>query len=324
MIVRTLALAGLVLVVMTPLARAGDVGAALSWTRLPGAERCLDAPELARAVEARIGAVLVTPAHAALSIEGRIAPRSGGGWRAVIAVAHAGRPATSQRTIETANRDCRVLDASLALVVALLVDPTQSPPPSPPQPEVIIREVPVIVHEPWHVALVLRAAGEWGALADLTGGGEVAVVVTPPRLWDVELVGFWDHSVEVATDLADRTVRETLAGGSVAVCPRWQVDTLGLVACGGVRLARLAWRGHGFDQNSDGSALVPALAGDARIEAPLGSWLRVVAGLGVRVPLRHVSLSYNRSASVGGGVIEIDHTALASLILTVGVVAWLF
>ncbi|MEO8550454.1 MAG: hypothetical protein ABI678_10785, partial [Kofleriaceae bacterium] len=141
-------------------------GAALSWTRLPGAEACLDAPALARAVEARIGAVLVTPSHAELSIEGRIAPRAGGGWRAVVAVAHPGQAATNQRAIETASANCHVLDGSLALVVALLVDPSGAPPAAPPPPEVIIREVlvPVAVHDPWRLALAVRGAGEWGAL----------------------------------------------------------------------------------------------------------------------------------------------------------------
>lgn len=315
--IRVVALA---IVLWSTRALAGDAGAALSWTRLPGAERCIDAPELARAVEARIGAVLVTPAHAALSIEGRIAPRSGGGYRAVVAVAHAGQPATQQRQIETASGDCRVLDSSLALVVALLVDPTQVPPPTPPPREVIIREVPVLVHEPWHLAIALRAVGEWGALAHVTGGGELAVIVTPPRLWDVELSAFWDRHVDVTADLADRSVTERFAGGAVAVCP----IAGPFAACGGIRFARLAWQGRGFDQDLEGSALVPALTADARLALPIAPWLDVVADLGARVPLRHVSLAYVRSASAGGGEVEVDHTQAVSLALALGVVARAF
>jgi hypothetical protein len=299
--------------------------AALSWTRLPGAEQCIDAPALARAVEARIGEVLVTPSHAEVSIEGRIAPRSGGGWRAVVAVAHSGEAATSQRSIETSTKDCHVLDGSLALVVALLVDPTGAPPAPPPPPEVIIREVrvPVVVHDPWHLAVALRGESEWGALASLTGGGELAAIVTPPGAWDVELSAFWDHSVLVTTDLPGRDVREMFAGIALATCPAWSIGALRLAACGGARLARFAWHGHGFDQDLEGSTLIPAITAEARLELPLTEWLRFAVGAGVRVPVRSVDLSYERSASAGGEDVEIDRTGL-SLAASLGVVARAF
>jgi hypothetical protein len=99
---------------------------------------------------------------------------------------------------------------------------------------------------------------------------------------------------------------------------------LRFAACGGVRIARFAWRGRGFDQDLDGSTIVPALAADARLAAPVARWLDVVAGLGVRVPLRHVALTYTRSPSAGGEQVEIDRTQAVSLALTLGVVARVF
>ena len=316
----------LVALVLFALAAVADAApAALSWTRLPGAEQCIDAPALARAVEARIGEVLVTPSHADVSIEGRIAPRSGGGWRAVVAVAHPGQAATSQRSIETSTKDCHVLDGSLALVVALLVDPTGAPPAPPAPPEVIIREVrvPVIIYDPWHLAIAVRGVGEWGALASVTGGGELAAIVSPPGLWDLELSASWDRSASVTTDLAGRDVRESLAGVALAACPGWPIGALRLAACGGVRLSRFAWRGRGFDQDLDGSALIPAITAEARLELPLARWLGLAAGIGLRVPVRGVDLSYERSASAGGEVVEIDRTGL-SLAASLGVIARAF
>ncbi|HEY0251502.1 MAG TPA: hypothetical protein VGC41_08240 [Kofleriaceae bacterium] len=304
--------------VATTLAHAD--GAALSWTRLPGAEKCIDAPELARSVEARIGEVLVTPAHASLSIEGRIAQRSGGGWRAVVAVAHPGQPATNQRAIETSRSDCRVLDASLALVVALLVDPVRAPPPPAPTPDVIIREVRVVVHEPWHGDVALRGEGEWGALSNLTGGAELAIAITPPGAWPIELSGWWDAAISTDADLAGRSVHEALAGGSIATCPAWPVGRIRIAGCAGVRLGDLRYRGSGFDRDVAGSELVPAITADARLLLPLGSRIDLVANAGIRVPLRRVELAYEST----GAEMAVDAPASVALAIGIGVLARVF
>ncbi len=300
---------------------------ALSWTRMPGAERCIDAPVLARDVEARVGSVLVTPSHAELSIEGRIAPRAGGGWRAVVAVAHVGQPTSSQRTLETRSDDCRVLDAPIALVIALLIDPSGGPPTPPPAatPEVIVREVrvevPVLVRDPWHVALAVRGDGELGSLPSLALGGSLAVLVEAPRLPLVELAASATPMQTVSSNLPGRTVDHSVIAGAIAACPARTVGAVRALACGGVRVARLSSAGHGFEQELASAILVPSLALDARIELRLGATFSLVAGAGLRAPLRDVKIAYERSAAAGGGDVIIWDASPVSLWLAVGVLA---
>ncbi|MBW2461732.1 MAG: hypothetical protein JRH11_08800 [Deltaproteobacteria bacterium] len=96
----------------------------LSWVRLPGAEDCATAPELARAVEARLGReVFVAPRNAELSVEGRVAPGDGGGFTATFAVATAGGEVLGQRELGTESEDCSELTATVAFVVAVMIDP---------------------------------------------------------------------------------------------------------------------------------------------------------------------------------------------------------
>ncbi|RLB57111.1 MAG: hypothetical protein DRJ42_01400 [Deltaproteobacteria bacterium] len=96
----------------------------LSWVRLPGAEDCATAPELARAVEARLGReVFVAPRNAELSVEGRVAPGDGGGFTATFAVATAGGEVLGERELGTESEDCSELTATVAFVVAVMIDP---------------------------------------------------------------------------------------------------------------------------------------------------------------------------------------------------------
>lgn len=292
--------------------------ASLSWTRLPGAEHCIDAPGLARAVEARIGEVLVTPAHADRSVEGRIGPRPGGGWRAVIAIGRANRPLTNTRTIETVEADCRGLDDALTLVVALLVDPSGTPPPPPLPPPV--REVRVAVHEPWHLALASRAEVEAGVLEGAAWAGTLALVVDAPRLPQIELAGTYAPARAIATDLPGREVRETFASGAISVCPAIPLGEVRIAACGGVRLGRLAWRGRGFEEDLAGSTLVTALGIDTRVERVLAGPIAMYAVLGARLALRDVTLRYARSAAAGGGMVEVADTERGSVWLGLGLI----
>jgi hypothetical protein len=103
---------------------AAERTSSLSWVRLPGAERCATAPELARAVESRLAReVFVAPRHADLSVEGRVTPRDGGGYTATFAVATADGTVLGERTLDSADPDCHALTETVAFVVAVLIDP---------------------------------------------------------------------------------------------------------------------------------------------------------------------------------------------------------
>lgn len=286
--------------------------ASLSWTRRAGAEACIDARALATAVETRIGhAVLVAPSLAEVSIEGQV-ERRGRGWRAtVIATRPDGAPVT-RRTLDTAEVDCRALDPALTLVIALIVDPAGAPPPPDPAPKVVIREIVREVIPPWQLALAGTAALEVGALPRATVVGEAAIRAVPPGLPELVLSGFAAPHQERAVDT--RRVRFGLAGLGLAICPERGRGPWRFAACGGARLAWIAWKGQGFDRDAEGRDAIPALTLDARVERRLAGPLALYVVAGVRAPLRRLRVTYAQSASVmGPPEVVVDEAARASL-----------
>ena len=107
-------------------ARAEEPRAAtVSWVRLPGAEGCMSARELAEAITARLGPqAIVVPTRAELFVEGRIAPSpEGEGYEVAFVMADAGGAPLGTREIASEANDCRAFDASIALVASLMIDP---------------------------------------------------------------------------------------------------------------------------------------------------------------------------------------------------------
>jgi hypothetical protein len=273
----------------------------LSWTRLPGAESCIGAGELARKVEERLGrSALVAPSQADRSVEAHVEPRRGGGWQASLALADRSGTILRERALETREPSCRALDDALVLVIALLVDPEGTPrPPPEPAPRVVIREVvrTVRVREPWSMAAAGGASVEAGVLPDPALAASLALAIDPPGLPALELAGFASLEGEDEAELAGRGAALRVFGASAAVCPRL---TGWLEACGAARMAWLRWRGDGFEEVESGSAAVPALGAAARGELPLGGPFTAVPEAGVWLPLRRVSVRYELSPSVAG------------------------
>jgi hypothetical protein len=104
---------------------APPAGYALHWVRAEGAERCIDPRALAARVEALTGPVFVAPAAAEISFEGEIAP-DGRGFRARLVSSRADGVPRGERILNTSSADCRALDAALAFVIALTIDPSMS------------------------------------------------------------------------------------------------------------------------------------------------------------------------------------------------------
>jgi hypothetical protein len=275
---------------------------ALSWSRLPGAESCVGAAELARRVEERLGrAALVAPSQADRSVEGRVSRRRGGGWQAALVLADASGAIQSERALETRERDCRALDEALVLVIALLIDPDGAPPPPPPEPEprVVIREVvrEVRVRQPWRLAGRSGIEVEQGALPDLAWAVLIAAAIDPPGLPLAEIAGFATLAEEAGAALPERSAEMRMAGAALAMCPavtRW------LRACGVGRLAWFRWRGDGFEIGDGGTTVVPSLGAEGRFELPIAGPLAVSLTGGARVPLRRVTVTYQLSPSVSG------------------------
>lgn len=101
-------------------------GPALNWVRLPGAEACIAAPELAQRVEERLArAVFVVDSQALLTLDGVVQP-SGSGFTARIALSDRDGRMLGERTLQTAQPACRELDDALVLVIALTLSPERS------------------------------------------------------------------------------------------------------------------------------------------------------------------------------------------------------
>jgi len=99
-------------------------GPALHWVRLPGAESCITAAELAQRVEARLErGVFVLPQHAELAVEGHVRPRAEGGFVASLAVSNRAGVLLGARDLESPDADCRALDDALILITALTLFP---------------------------------------------------------------------------------------------------------------------------------------------------------------------------------------------------------
>ncbi|MBN8609268.1 MAG: hypothetical protein J0L92_01700 [Deltaproteobacteria bacterium] len=108
--------------------------ASLGWSRGPGTEMCATAIQLGEEVEAILGRdVLVAAPDAELSLEGRI-ERAGEGFRAVIAVTRRDGSSEGERIYTHPGVNCRDATESIALILALLIDPDAEPPSDEPDP----------------------------------------------------------------------------------------------------------------------------------------------------------------------------------------------
>ncbi|WP_437963500.1 hypothetical protein WMF04_27660 [Sorangium sp. So ce260] len=303
---RLAALVSLVAAARPAAAASGEQTASLSWVRLGGAEACVGARALAQAVEARLGrAALVSAARADLTIEGRIAPGDGGGWRAVIAVADAGGALLGTREIATPSRRCDAIDDDLALAIALMIDPDArlspgppppappappAPPPAPP-PQVVVQRIlipasppaPRAPPAPWRLEI---GAGPLFGLGLLPAPGVAATIrarVTPPGFWSFEVGGaVWAPNEATAGALATRF---SWGEGFVSACPVSLGDETQLSACAGVRLGAMSTGSFGFDVNLAEDRITAGGALDVRLARRLLGPLTAGIGLGLVVPL---------------------------------------
>jgi hypothetical protein len=217
--------------------------ASLAWVRSAGAESCIGPAALSEAVAKKLGReAIATPSRANLAIEGHIERVSAGGpWRATLAVVSETGQIQGLRELHGAEPDCRTLDESLALVIALLIEPgailTPEPrlpeaPPSPlatppPFPAVPLRpvltsEAPVVEPKPapsaqrWPFAVGAGVLEGIGLLPGAAFPG-IALVArfTPPRWPEIELdAAYWTPRSSGTPGAAF-----SLGWGSISLCP---------------------------------------------------------------------------------------------------------
>ncbi len=285
----------------------------LSWLRMPGAEGCVTTQALARAVEERLGrSAFVSAAQADLSVEGSVAPRPRG-YRAQITVRDAKGDTLGTREIERDAATCAELTDSIALVVALMIDPDAAtkpkpapapPPPAPPPPPVVIvREKPVIVErpappekkrEPWRFDGGAGLTAATGLAPTVAPGIMATALIYPPGL-PVGFHGF--ASLFLPTEArgvgATATVDMGYLGGSL--CPTLRGKRASLMACVGGHLGLLRPRAQvGSSPISESVLPLWNLLGELRLSVPLVHPIGVFLGIGGVLPLLRPSFEYRR------------------------------
>lgn len=277
---------------------AEPVVAGLDWRREPGAEHCLSAAGLQKAVESRLGRRVFVPLKQAdVVVRARLEPADGGeGWTAELSLASAAGQPMGKRVLSTRADDCSALDASLALVVALMIDiprselpppPKSTPaPPAPPTTQIRLpRETPA-PRRPWGIEGHARGVAALGLMPGAAFGLGVGVGVKPPGFWYTELDGeLW----------APRRA-ESASGGSGS---RFSLQTLELYLCPlalgsrgvrvrlcvGQRVGRLVADGFGYDEDLHAPRVIYNPGMRARVSARIVGPLVVGAGVGLEAPL---------------------------------------
>jgi len=282
--------------------------ARLELTHAPGAERCIDAKRLVRAVEARLSRRVFETDKAPLLLRVELR-HEGDAFVAELELADE-LGELGRRELSSRARHCSALDDSLALVVALLVDtpPARAPEPAkapaspkhaekpveakPPEP---VRATPLELprdtlapREPWLFQLRLSGIVAWGLLPSTSFAPEFAVAARPPRglLWRGSFEYFFSQEARVSSDAGAHFSRQRVG---LELC--WP-DLFGARVSGsiclGQRLGRLAASGFGFDHNLEERVFTFAISGAFDVRFPVGRYFAVTVGGRAELPLsRH-------------------------------------
>lgn len=326
-------------------ARAGqDQTASLSWVRLSGAEGCIGTRALAQAVEGRLSrAAFVSAARADLTIEGRVEPAGGGGWRAVFAVTDAGGALLGTREIATPAPRCDVLDDDLALAIALMIDPNAilspgvpaplpvpiapAPAPPAPAPQVIVQRIliptaprPAPPAEPWRVDLQAGPILGLGLLPALSAGATVRARLTPPQFIALELgaVLWAPNEASSGGPSGGFGTRFTFSEGIVAACPLTIGTATRLSMCAGARIGAMSTAGFGFDLALSDARATASGALDARLIQRIVGPLAAGVGLALVVPFVRDKFYYTDANGEDRGVFRMAPLA-GAVELSVGV-----
>jgi hypothetical protein len=264
----------------------------LSWVRLPGAEDCITGKKLSRAVEARLHRpALGAPAQSDVAIEGFIEKTEEGAFHAVVTITDAHGKLIGKRELEEAS--CHDMDDSLALAIALMIDPDAAFSPTAPTAPVRTREraaaSPVRPPKPpkpppsYSGFVSAGVAFGFGNMPETAEGVWIVGAVKPPALFPVELGAhlFRDQTTTPAPGIRVGFSRATV---DLFLCPLdLRVNVVGLGACAGVQAGTLT----GYGALSDGlfSHQQAIIDTAARGHLDLFFWhrfaLRIMPALGV-------------------------------------------
>lgn len=319
--------------------------AALSWVRLPGAERCPDVRALAVQVEARLHrAAFVPPPAAQLLIEASTEPAPESAWKVRIALSDESGVALGTRELLIDQPNCVDAIDAAALAIALMIDPdaalraerlapaparespsaqpSHTPPPTEPTPERVPEPVrdSSAAPEPsfWRSRLSLAGTLALGALPGLAPGVLGALRLSEPkRRWGFDFAGAYlpsrvaDVRASSGTGSFSATSGELLGWFALG-----QRGPISLSVAGGLEAASVSAAGTDFTGDNR-TAQIWQVNGQLELEldwsfAPRWSAL-LRPGLGV--PLRHDRFQ----ATVGGRPSTVFEPSPVAGTLTLGV-----
>ncbi|MFO0759274.1 MAG: hypothetical protein U0359_22470 [Byssovorax sp.] len=298
-----IALALAIVIAPSP-AGAAPRSSSLGWVRGAGAETCAGTRALAEAVEARLGRqVFVSAARADVAVEGLIERSPTGAWRATITLAGESGRVLGAREIVREAASCRDLDAPLALVIAVMIDPDaalREPPapalpaplplppaplpPAPPPREIVPVPPPAPPpRKPWLAGVHIGPVLSLGMLPGFGAGVALRSRITPPGFPAFEIGGaLWAPSQSEAGGIG---ARFSLAEGVLSVCPL-ATSALGfeLGACAGARVGAIHAGGFGFalTEERERPTVIGALEG--RVRRRIIGPLALAIGPGLAIP----------------------------------------
>lgn len=245
------------------------LNASLEVERDAETQTCTETVQLGRAVEERLGRdVFGARAQSELHVRVRFERKRPGLFHAALWLSDRGGREVGRREISAKARHCSALDASLALVIALLVDtpplPAPSPPPASsgtaPPPSSAAPEVPrerptpltlpadtYAPREPWWFAVTLSGVTAFGLIPSPAFGAAVALGVRAPHL-----PRFWISAETLPERRLGSAPSATLSltRFGLMLCP-WEAGMVALrgEACLGQRVGFVRAAGEGFDVN---------------------------------------------------------------------------
>ena len=273
----------------------------VNWIVAPGAESCGLADQLTRAIDERLQRhAFVSPEQASVSIEARVEHSTDSGhWHAVVHVRDLSGAVAGTRELDSAAPDCTELRDSVALAIALMIDPDAllhhlvAPElPTPPPPEKVPEPPPVTPtlapprRPPWRVSPTASLALGFGLLPSPAVGLLADVAVHPPKFWGVDVLGGFWGSQTTALAASGATTDFSLAFGGLAICPLSATPArAGFEVCGGAIVGALESVGHRFSisQSKTGVSAYAIGSGALRVPlaGPLALQLRADIGLAV-------------------------------------------
>ncbi len=279
---------------------------AVEWTTAEGAQSCLQQTELISAVAKLVSAEQLTqPEQADRVILGR--GEHPGSWRATLTVVDAAGNPLGEREIQSDAPSCNELSASVALAIALIIDPDRIPAPAaafeeppasaPPVPESSSR-LSIDSRPPPRRAVKGGAVLLSGVLPAVAIGAQLEFWQPLVRTNSLRfaLAYFGAQTIEVS-GRPEVSVKLYLVTARAAYCPQLgNHRKVSVFACAGIESGLMVARGQGGGYDNTPARALFALDGALTVDwALVGPWATSLTGGAALAPFRP-QFSYRTAA----------------------------